>query len=138
MIILFQSILFLKESLACNGCFGLFTKIKERSCTSLWCTFFCIILQYKCSLFNTLSVDYVSMSYLFPSQDIKQNVLLSSCLESCWRHKLWDLSLINLKDGKTERQKFEYLENLKSFLDEIKSIFHSFGSAIIWWEIKIW
>ena len=29
-------------------------------------------------------------------------------------------------------QKFEYLENEKSFLDEIKSIFHSFGKAIIW------
>ena len=29
-------------------------------------------------------------------------------------------------------QKFEYLENEKSFLDEIKSIFHSFGRAIIW------
>ena len=30
------------------------------------------------------------------------------------------------KDGKTEIQKFEYLQNEKSFLDEIKSIFHSF------------
>ena len=41
-------------------------------------------------------------------------------------------------DGKTELQKFEYLENEESFLDEIKSIFHSFWRAIIWWEIKIW
>ena len=30
------------------------------------------------------------------------------------------------KEGKTEIQKFEYLENEKSFLDEIKNIFHSF------------
>ena len=30
-------------------------------------------------------------------------------------------------------QKFKYLENEKSFLDEIKNIFHSF-----WWKIKIW
>ena len=30
------------------------------------------------------------------------------------------------KKGSTEIQKFEYLENKKSFLDEIKSIFHSF------------
>ena len=30
------------------------------------------------------------------------------------------------KEGRTEIQKFEYLENEKSFLDEIKSIFHSF------------
>ena len=29
-------------------------------------------------------------------------------------------------EGKTEIQKFEYLENEKSFLDEIKNIFHSF------------
>ena len=30
------------------------------------------------------------------------------------------------KEGKTEIQKFEYLENEKSFVDEIKNIFHSF------------
>ena len=29
-------------------------------------------------------------------------------------------------EGKTEIQKFEYLENKKSFLDEIKNIFHRF------------
>ena len=30
------------------------------------------------------------------------------------------------KEGRTGIQKSEYLENEKSFLDEIKSIFHSF------------
>ena len=30
------------------------------------------------------------------------------------------------KEGRTEIQKIEYLENEKSFLDEIKRIFHSF------------
>ena len=30
------------------------------------------------------------------------------------------------KEGKVEIHKFEYLENEKSFLDEIKNIFHSF------------
>ena len=35
-------------------------------------------------------------------------------------------------------QKFEYLKNEKSFLDEIKNIFHSFWSSIIWWKIKTW
>ena len=40
MIILFQNILLLKYFLACNGCFGLFTKINRRSGTSFWCTFF--------------------------------------------------------------------------------------------------
>ena len=36
-----------------------------------------------------------------------------------------------------EIQKFEYLENEKNFLDEIKNIFHSFWRSIIWWKIKI-
>ena len=31
--------------------------------------------------------------------------------------------LTGRKEGKTEIQKFQYLENKKSFLDEIKSIF---------------
>ena len=30
------------------------------------------------------------------------------------------------KCGKGKKQKFEYLENEKSFLNEIKSIFHGF------------
>ena len=29
-------------------------------------------------------------------------------------------------------QKFEYLENEKSYLDEVKNIFHSFWRSIIW------
>ena len=37
------------------------------------------------------------------------------------------------KEGKMELQKFKCLENEKSFLDEIKNIFHSFWRAIIWW-----
>ena len=40
------------------------------------------------------------------------------------------------KERKTKIQKFEYLENEKSFLDEIRNIFHSFLTAIIWWKIK--
>ena len=36
-----------------------------------------------------------------------------------------------------EIQKFEYLNNEKSFLDEIKNIFSSFWRAIVWWKIKI-
>ena len=39
---------------------------------------FCI----KMFFFNTLSMDKVSISYRFPSQDIKQNVLKSSYLDS--------------------------------------------------------
>ena len=42
------------------------------------------------------------------------------------------------KSGKEQEQlqKFEYLENEKSFLDEIKNIFHIFWRAIIWWKNK--
>ena len=42
------------------------------------------------------------------------------------------------KSGKEEGkiQKFEYLNNEKSFLDEMKNIFHSFWRAIIWWKNK--
>ena len=35
------------------------------------------------------------------------------------------------KEGKTEIEKSEYLENETSFFDEIKNIFHSFWGAII-------
>ena len=34
------------------------------------------------------------------------------------------------KKVKTETQKFEYLENKKSFLDEIKNIFHNYLQAL--------
>ena len=39
------------------------------------------------------------------------------------------------KEGK-KLQKFEYLENEKSFLYEIKNIIHSFWRPIIWWKNK--
>ena len=39
------------------------------------------------------------------------------------------------KEGK-KLQKSEYLGNEKSFFDEIKYTFHSFGRAIIWWKNK--
>ena len=54
-----------------------------------------------------------------------------------WHHKLFHfyLSFWTGKCGKEgeELQEFEYLENEKSFLDEIKNIFHR---AIIWWKNK--
>ena len=34
-------------------------------------------------------------------------------------------------EGKSEIQKFNYLENEKNFLDEVKSIFHNYLIAII-------
>ena len=38
--------------------------------------------------------------------------------------------------GKLEIQKFEYLENKKRFLDEIKSIFHNYLRAIFGEKMK--
>ena len=145
MIILFQNILFLIEFLACSGCFGLFTKIKKESGTSFCCTFSAWFF-HKNVLYLIL-YQWAKLQYhtFFPSQDIKQIVWLSSYLDSWWCHKPEDLSWINLqsngwhgeKEGKMDIQKFEYLENKKGFLDEIKNIFLSFWRAIIWWRIKI-
>ena len=42
------------------------------------------------------------------------------------------------KEGKTEIQKSEYLENKRSFSDEIKNIFLSFWRTIIWLQTIIW
>ena len=49
---------------------------------------------------------------------------------SFWIWKVWK--------GKEKIIKIwiEYLENEKSFLDEIKNIFYSFQGAIIWWKNK--
>ena len=55
-----------------------------------------------------------------------------------WYHKLYQF-LCPFDFGKCGKegkkiQKCEYLENEKSFLDEIENIFHSFWMAIIWWK----
>ena len=40
-------------------------------------------------------------------------------------------------EGKSEIQKFDYLENEKNFLDEVESNFHNYLSGIIYWMNKI-
>ena len=64
-IILFQNILLLKEFLACNGYFGIFTKLIKRSGSSFCSIFSAWVFHKKYSLFDTPSMDKVSMSYLF-------------------------------------------------------------------------
>ena len=62
------------------------------------------------------------MSYLFSFSDIKQNRFYfrpSSKLMA-------DRKKMGRGNGKTELQKFGYLENEKNFLDEIKSFFHNY------------
>ena len=39
-------------------------------------------------------------------------------------------------EEKMEIQKSEYLAKEKSFLDEIKSVFHNFLRAIVWWKAR--
>ena len=52
-----------------------------------------------------------------------------------WHHELIHFCLSfriwKVWKGRKKLQKFEYLENEKSFFDEIKNIFHSF-----WWKNK--
>ena len=63
----------------------------------------------------------------FLSQDIKQNELESSYLDNSGLKPLTEGS----NEGKSKIQKFEYLENEKNFLDEVKSIFHKYLRTII-------
>ena len=134
MVILFQNTLFLKDFLACNGCFGLFSKIKKVSGASIWCTFSALFF-YK-NIPYLILYQWTKFQYhvLFLSQDIKQNVLLSSSLDS------WDFSgststkeMADRGKKRVRRQykKFEYLENERKFLDEINKIFHSFWRATL-------
>ena len=57
-----------------------------------------------------------------------------------WHYKLFHFHLPlwiwKVWKGREKWQKCEYLENEKSFLDEIKNIFHSFWRPIIWWKNK--
>ena len=63
-IILFENILFLKESCARNGCLWLLTKTR-RSLGLAFNTYLCMIFQQQCSLLNTLPIEKVSMSHFF-------------------------------------------------------------------------
>ena len=88
--------------------------------------------------FGALSVDKVQCHIFFLSEDIKQNVLISLQRLMNFKIYLW-LSPKAIADrqkngGETEIQKCEYLENEKSFLDEIKNIFHENLKVIIWWK----
>ena len=72
-------------------------------------------------------MDKVTMSYLFSFSRCQAKYVLSSYLvygvifdQPLKQWLTWG------KEGKTEIQKSEYLENEKSFLDDIKNIFHSF------------
>ena len=106
----------------CNGCFGLLSKIKKGSAASFWCIFSAWFF-YKNVLYLILNQwRKFQCNTLFLYQDIQQNVLLSSYLDSWWCHKLRFSLNQNLKQwltgkkrGEDEKQKFENLKNKKFF-----------------------
>ena len=79
-------------------------------------------------------MDKVSMSYLFSflryqTKYVKflfRELMTSQTLRFIFDQPLKQWLTGREKDGKTEIQKFEYLENKESLLDAIKNIFHSF------------
>ena len=84
------------------------------------------------------------MSYVFSFSRYQTKCVLELVLKqlmTSWTLRfIFDHPLSNgrqvEKEGRTEIQKNEYLENEKSSLDEIKSIFHSFWRVIIQWKNK--
>ena len=72
------------------------------------------------------------MSYIFPFQNIKQNVLFEFLFRQLMTSRTFTIYLqspfkaMAEKEGRTEIQKLEYLKNEKSFLDEIKKHFSQF------------
>ena len=126
--------------------FWLFTKIKKGSRTSLWCTF-SAWLFYKNVPYLTL-YQWTKFQYhtFFPSQDIKQNELLSSYnrqLMTSWTLRfIFDQPLKQWltggKRGEDGNTNIWISRERKELLGEIKNIFHSFWRAIIWREIKNW
>ena len=69
-----------------------------------------------------------------------KNYICKFMKANSWHHKLFHFHLSfciwKVWKGREKIQKFEYLETKKSFLDKIKSTFHSFWRAIIWWRNK--
>ena len=120
---------------------------------------YCIVFQYKCFLFNTLSIDKVQYHFFFPSQDIKQNVLLSHYLNNWWRHKLEEfifnhplnhpLSIFpssfpsrslrptGKRWGKNRKKKIWISRGRKELFRWNKSIFHNYLRVFICWINKI-
>ena len=139
MIILCQNVLFSKPFLLCNGCFVLSTKIKKESRTSYLCTFtvwfFYQWTKFRCHI-------------IFPSEDIKQNVLSSSSLGCSWRHMtsqtlkfIFEQLLKKWLAGRKNRGKNTKIlisrEQKELLKHKIKIIFHRFWIAITWYKLRI-
>ena len=119
MIILFQNILFWKEFLACNGCFGLFSKIIKGSGTSFWCAFSAWFSHKNVPYLILYKLTKFQYHTFFPSQDIKRIVLLSSYFYKWRRHNFkmysqsWSKATVD-RERKNERRKYKNLNILKT------------------------
>ena len=144
MIIPFENILFLKEFLACNGCFGLFTKIEKGSGTRFWCTF-SAWFSHKCSLFNTVSMAKVSMSYIFYFSRYQTKCVIKFLLRQLMTSKtlrfILDQTLkqwlTGRKRGEGGNTKIWISRERKELSRWNKNIFRSFLTPIICWQTKI-
>ena len=69
-----------------------------------------------------------------------KNYICKFIRANLWHHKLFHFHfpfwIWKVWKRREKRQKFEYFEKEKSFLAEIKIIFHSFWRPVIWWKNK--
>ena len=122
---------------------GYLAKLK-RGLGRFWCTFSAWFFDKNVPYLIPYQWAKLQCHALLLPQDIKQNVLLSSYLDSydVIRFKIFLGSTSKAmadREKKRGRQKYKNLNisRTKSFLDEIKTIFHSFWRAIIWWIKKL-
>ena len=116
-------------------CFGLFTKIKKGSGISLWASF--------CAWFFHKNVPYLMLYQLtkfqchifFPSQDIKQNVLLSSYSWGCIFHHPRKQLLTGKKKIGRRNTKVWISGEWKEIFRWNKKYFFIIIRAMIWWKI---
>ena len=71
-----------------DGCFGLFTKIRKGSDTSFWYNFLHDFFHKNVPYLILYLWTKLQCHTFFPSQKIKQNVLLTSYLDNWWYHEL--------------------------------------------------
>ena len=100
----------------------------------------------KCAFFNTISVGKVSTPYLFPFPRYQAKCVIKFlCRQLMASQTLRFISdqppkqwLTGWERGEDGNTKIWISRQPKSFLDEIKNIFHSLWRAIIWLKTQIW
>ena len=84
------------------------------------------ISSKKLFSFSRYSNSWVIHNF-FPSQDIKQNALLSSYLDTWWPHKFQALKQWLIEKKKEDGNSKTWISwEQKELLDEIKNIFNNF------------